>query len=559
MLSPQSIRLSSDGMEMLITVEPQSNAIRAVEICQLLNRSDSSQFFQVEENIALAADLINKCTKEASLPEEQQTCAELGTEIIVSQKRHATLTIELSADEMQAYAVINAPYGGTYIDFSDLMTTLTQYNIVQGVKNDTLDEFLNASHQANPGDVTKHHIASGTPPINGQDSTFEMLVETMEQRSLKPQAKSNGKVDMKELGDILTVKEAARLMRRHLPTEGTPGINVLGESIAPQPGVLHEFSIGEGTEVSSTDENLLIANRVGIPRAIDNGLVIDDILTVDNVDVGFGNINFEGSVMISGDVCEGLKVVSQGDITVGGSVNSATLEAKGNITVQHGISGHKSKVKGQYTCNITAGGNIHAQYIQYGKIEAGGNLNVQTQMLHSNATVTGSVTVCNKAQNKGTLFGGVIQAGTAISAVEIGGNSGSKTLLSIRGPFNTIRGQKNELNKDLHTEYELLKQLIEAYDKLAELNCEKEHKKLLSQLKKNVDQKVVTIIQLQNAISHLDEQLDLRLTQASILSSKTLHEGVQLNIDKLHLTTYKNYSSSKTQIKDGEIQLGPLS
>jgi len=381
----------------------------------------------------------------------------------------------------------------------------------------------------------------------------------MERRTLKPKQGRNGKVNMHELGDILTVKAGTELILRHPPTSGTPGSTVLGEPVAPKIGVLYEFVVGDGTAISSEDPNMLVAARVGIPRAVEDGLVIDDVLVIDNVDVGFGNVRFEGSVMISGDVCDGLKVVSNGNITVGGSVSSATLEAKGNITVANGIVGKIDKSNpDKFTCQISAGGTVNAKFIQYCDINSGHDVIAGTHILHSTIKSGGNVKVANSTNSKGTLFGGSVVAAQKISAIELGGNSGSKTSLIIEGPLPTLREESAEINKKLQQEHTLLKRLLAAHEKVGHLDKGQKKQQLLQQLKRNVDTKIEIVVAIQAQKLANDKEISTFLSQASISSLRTLQHGVQFEIDGQKVITQQSYKQTITRITKGKLLITPV-
>jgi hypothetical protein len=65
---------------------------------------------------------------------------------------------------------------------------------------------------------------------------LERLVETAAERILKPQERDHGKVDMRDLGTLLTVKAGALLMRRHPATQGIDGFTVTGQTLTARHG-----------------------------------------------------------------------------------------------------------------------------------------------------------------------------------------------------------------------------------------------------------------------------------------------------------------------------------
>jgi uncharacterized protein (DUF342 family) len=559
MLTDDVLIFSSDNNEISIKIAPHEAEVKAVEITQLIGRSELAGLFRLEDNIIKAVDLINLATKEADLDVNNKSSAPSESTVVVAKRVDAKLDIEFSDDEMKAFAIITAPYGGNPVDISDLMIILSQHNLTQSLHDNGLDDFIKSGNLEAPGVKTTHHIISGILPINGDDSRFEFLVNTMERRALKPQQSRNGKVNMHELGDILTVKVGSQLIRRHPPTQGTTGLTILGEPLAAVPGQQFEFNIGDGTAISSSDPNMLIATRAGIPRSIDNGLIIDDVLVIDNVDVGFGNVRFEGSVMISGDVCDGLKVISDGDITVGGSVNSAILEAKGNIAVANGIVGKKNKSAQEgFSCKVTAGGGVNAKFIQYCEINSGRDIIAATHILHSTINSGGNVTVKNATGSKGTLFGGSTAAAEKITAVELGGNSGSRTLLTIVGPLPALREKAQLLNKALQKEHQLLKRLLAAHEKVGLLDKGQNKQQLLQQLKKNVDTKIKIVVDLQAKKAINDQAISTFLAKASISSLRSLQHGVQFEIDGHKTITQREHKQTVTRITKGKLLVSPV-
>lgn len=558
MLNDSALIVSRDSAELLIKIEPQQSPVKAIEITLLISKGIYAEYCQLEENIFKAADLINNATNEAASPTAKITKSGQLKEIVVAKRKDAELEIVFSDDEMKAYAVITAAYGGSPIAFEDLVITLSQHNLTQSLHARGLDEFLEAANSALPGETTRFHIVSGTPPIDGEDSRFEYLVDATKHRKLKPQAEKNGKVNMHELGDILSVKSGAQLIRHYPPTPGMPGKTLFGEPITPNPGKRYELNVGEGTAISPTDRNILVSTRVGIPRELKNGMAIDDVLVLDNVDVSTGNIRFEGSVMISGDICEGLKVVANGCITVGGSVNSATLKAKGDITVANGITGKKShSEQGGQSCHIISGGSVSARFIQYCDIKSNLGISAQTHILHSTMVTDANISVSNPTGTKGTLLGGSAVAGQQISAVELGGASGSKTLLSIEGILPSLRKTAAELNKSLRREHDLMKQLLSAHEKVGHLEQGQKKQQLLQQLKHSIDKKIAIIVNIRTQKAANDNAIKAFLAKASIKSIRRLQQGVEMSIDGKKITINREYQASETRIQDDKLLLAP--
>lgn len=80
-----------------------------------------------------------------------------------------------------------------------------------------------------------------------------------------------------------------------------------------------------------------------------------------------GEINYEGIVLVKGDVKSGAKVNAAGSIYVEGFAEDAFLTAGDEILIQKGTNG---KGKGK----IKAGGDIHGKFFELANLEAEGNV-----------------------------------------------------------------------------------------------------------------------------------------------------------------------------------------
>lgn len=233
---------------------------------------------------------------------------------------------------------------------------------------------------------------------------------------------------MRNLGSMIMVKPNDILMVKHPATEGTPGYNIKGEVLKQKPGKDNVLQAGTGTDFHPKDPNKLIATVAGQPVETRTGMNVDDVLQLKDVDISTGHVTFKGSILITGDVHEGMLVKSSGDITVMGFVDSATLDAEGDVTVSKGIIGRQIKAN-EFSTKINAQGQISAQFVQYSQLIAKGNILITKQLLHSNTKTAASLTVSDASGRRGDLVGGVAQAEKGIKAVVIGATAGTKTEL----------------------------------------------------------------------------------------------------------------------------------
>lgn len=83
-----------------------------------------------------------------------------------------------------------------------------------------------------------------------------------------------------------------------------------------------------------------------------SSLAIESVYEIkEDVSLKTGNIDFNGTVIIRGDVPTGFSIKASGDILIDGLVEAAHIEAKGSVTIVKGIVGSR-------TGGIIAGGKM---------------------------------------------------------------------------------------------------------------------------------------------------------------------------------------------------------
>ncbi|MCU8040992.1 FapA family protein [Shewanella sp. SM69] len=419
MLAPELIELNSDKTKAELRLIPNVHGpVTHEDIMRLLSLPEFAALFPLEPAITKTVAKINSlCNQDDGKFELYTTLAE---------RRDGSIAIEISPDKMQASLKLTAAWGGKQIDLPEILTHLKKNNVCMGLSKLKIQALLKQLSTLKPGEVCQSEIAQGKAPVNGLNAVLERKVFLARERLLQPQEREDGSVDMRNLGAMIVVKANDLLMVKHLATEGTPGYNIKGEVLKQKPGKDAVLQAGTGTAFHPKDPNKLIATVPGQPVETRTGMNVDDVLQLKDVDISTGHVTFKGSILITGDVHEGMIVKSSGDITVMGFVDSATLEAEGDVTVSKGIIGRQIKAN-EYSTNIYSQGQISAQFVQYSQLVAKGNILVTKQLLHSNTKTAGSLTVSDPSGRRGDLVGGVAHAEKGITAVVIGATAGTKT------------------------------------------------------------------------------------------------------------------------------------
>lgn len=264
-------------------------------------------------------------------------------------------------------------------------------------------------------------VAAGTPPVPGQDGWIEYLLSPPDGERPAGELREDGSVDFKNLGLVVNVDEGTLLATRHPPTAGEPGRSVTGEELPAPPGKDVKLSGGKNTRLSE-DGSQLLAARAGCLLRSNGKLWVTDLHTVKgDVDFSTGNIDVRGSVFISGNVLSGFEVRAEHDITVGGVVEAARLEAGGDITLQHGVQGGGK-------AELVAQGTIRAAFIQHAKVRARGPILVAGPLLHCISRSGDSIRVSGK---NGAVCGGVARALSCVQATILGADAYTKTRVEV--------------------------------------------------------------------------------------------------------------------------------
>jgi hypothetical protein len=462
-----------NNVDLILKPVKNSTTVNDAFIKDLIEASEFNDLYVDNGNIKNAIAELNSVLKPL---QENKTGREINYQIL--ERRDATISIEVAKDEMSASAEVSSALGGKHLSAKDILKTAQEAGITKGFSKDDLIKLAQLASKEKPGAIIKGEIAFGKEAINGKDARVKHLVQSAQERILKPQERENGSVDMRDLGDIICVKIGDSLAHKIPNTNGVKGFSVKGIPIEPTPGQDIDLKVGEGTSLSPKNQHILISTRVGLPRVIDNGMEVDEVYQIKNVDISTGHIKFEGSVIIEGDVCEGLKVIASGDITVGGFVESAQLESGGDITISGGIIGKKQEVESlsvsdiMMSVSITAKNDVYAKYCQYADISCQ-NLRVENQLMHSIISVKEKLWLGTEDKANGKLIAGYIRAGTSVHAGTVGATAGSVTIVTFEDKLQVLQQKMQAIESRVIAESEKTDELKAASNKLKKLPKDK--------------------------------------------------------------------------------------
>ena len=167
-------------------------------------------------------------------------------------------------------------------------------------------------------------------------------------------------------------------------------------------------------------------------------IFVSNVLELVNVDNSTGDIDYDGDVVIKGNVVAGFTVKAAGNITVSGIVEGATVIAGGSITFNRGIQGMTKAV-------VKAGGNIVSKFIESAEsVSAGGSIEADS-ILHSKVTAKETIKASGK---NGLIIGGDVKAVYMIEAKTIGNAMGTNTTVGV-GVDPSMKRRVDELKNSL--------------------------------------------------------------------------------------------------------------
>jgi uncharacterized protein (DUF342 family) len=478
----------------------------------------------------------------------------------IAEKRAAQLSFELSDDKMTAWAIITAAWGGSPISANDLVKAAQQFGIIFGFNKEQIIQLVLQASRAEPGSRLKIDIAQGRQVKAGKNSWFEPLITDMVRRRNQPLVESEGKADLRDFGAIPSVAKGQSIMRRHPPTAGEAGVDVTGVTTAPTPGMVIEWQLAGGVELSPDDADLLLAAQDGLPRAIENGATVDDVFTVNNVDLASGHIIFKGSVVITGNVIAGMKVVAGGNVFVKGVMEGALIEAGGDITIAGSIIGHQLNNAGaaeaEYSTVLKAAGNIHCHIAQYSAFYCQGELEATKYLMHCQVEAE-RVTAGTADKLTGKIVGGHYLLGQALYCGQLGSPSSGVVFVKLNRRLNPLLEQQETIRAQLapvRKAMDEIKQKIDKQKKLLAGQVDDSIKRLEQEFEEQ-KQLAKALISEVRALEELRLQI---VAQLQVKVSQQLFSAVEFQFGKEIIRSRREYGPSLVNVQDGHPAINPL-
>ncbi len=460
--------------------------------------------------------------------------------------------VTISKDHMTARLTLTAPRGGPAVTLGQVHRSLYEIGVVSGIS----DPAINAALAQ--GAVVDHVVAQGKPPVDGADAKFETLV--MQAKVRRPKVDERGVADYRDLGQLIVVKQGEPLMRRTPPTPGTMGQDVMGQHVAPRPGRDIPFDPNLlGAAVSPADSNLLLAAVTGQPVLLPYGVMVEPSISFPQVDMSSGHVRFEGSVCVTGDVHEGMKIVATGDVFVAGAVEAAEIEAGGNIVIKGGVIG-RSEYAGasstgatEFSARLRSKGSINVLYAEHASLEAGSDIYIDEFAMHSDLLAMNQIIVGKPGTKKGHLLGGSARATALIKVTALGSNA--NLLTKVQAGFNPyVQNQVRAVELEIEANEKERLGLQKIVDYVLE-HPEKDKDGLLKKAQNTLARLREGLVLLQETLRELQVTRKLA-SQAHVIVTQVVHGGAQVQLGDRKWQTMERLGPGVFRLVEDEIDYG---
>ncbi|MCR5774989.1 MAG: FapA family protein [Lachnospiraceae bacterium] len=422
---------------------------------------------------------------------------------------------------------------------SDEIAKDLKYNQITAEPDmDKINDFLNDRKYC-----TDYVLAVGTPVTRGEDGYVEYMFDT--DPVARPKKNEDGSVDFHSLNSVRACSEGQVLAKLHKEVPGSPGYNVFGEMIMPNPVKSASIKHSKGSTLS--EDGVLTSDVNGHVSLTEGMVFVSNVLELKDVDVSTGDIEYDGNLLVNGNITTGYKVKVTGDVEVKGVIEAAEVEAGGQVTVAKGINGmDKGKIK--------AGHSVIAKYINSAEVESGGLIHAEL-VLNSKISAQDSIIVEGR---KGFITGGFARAGNKIEAKTIGSDMGAPTSVEV-GIDPAIKAKRIALikeNEEIRASLSRTEPVL-----LATVERLKRGEKLPpEQLKKMQDLNKVIQSQKSKLQSNNDELEMIELSFddekiAEVVVTGMAYPGTHIMVSDANLTLKKEYHYCRFRREGADVRM----
>ncbi len=437
------------------------------------------------------------------------------------------ITVFISNNEMEACIEVNCD-NNTVLSSRDIKKRLKAYGVSRGLLDGEIEKIVNEK---------LYHktivVAKGKVPQRGAEGRYEFFFNTNPSR--EPLILEDGTADFRTIKWFEMVKEGQKIAYYYPAEEGKPGYTVTGKVLSGKHGKEKGVLVGKNILLHSDKRTYTATMNGKIEMVGENRIDISRVWVLDEVNLTTGNIDFDGSVYVNGNVNRGSFINATEDIVILGYVEGAVITCGGDICLRKGMNGTGSGM-------IEARGNVMGQFFENVRVISGGDVSAH-YCLNSEVWAEGKISIYGK---KGMIVGGFTRGVKGITAHTIGNRSGIVTVLNagideqfmngVRQLDAKIEGVNKELSilnnsySDFQRKYQAeVRNTMEIYLKIESAIYTKN-----KQMKELMEQK---------------ERMDLAISEmmgAKVVVGGVLNEGTEVVIDNVR---WKSFGTMEVSLR----------
>ena len=350
--------------------------------------------------------------------------------------------IRISSDRMEAFIMLPTVEEEYHYTVDEVLEAVNRNGVIYGINCEIISDMIEKRLMGR-----EVLFAKGKPAVDGADGYFDFYFNS--DLNHRPTVKSDGSVDYWSVHSVEVVKKGQTIANYCEPVAGEDGIDVLGRVITAKKGKGLPPLVGRGFD-KSVDGLTYTAAIDGKIERHKNRIIILPILEINgDVDVGTGNIDFVGDVVIHGSVKTGARIRAAKSITIDGVCEGCVLEAGNDLILRNGMIGMGK-------ARIIVKGNLFAKFMEYTDVEVDGFVEAD------------SAINCNVVSNDKVIFngghasivGGKVYGCAGIEVQNLGNDAFIKTEVHV-GVHKKIKIKIAELEK-LVTQKQMLLDNIKA-------------------------------------------------------------------------------------------------
>lgn len=343
-------------------------------------------------------------------------------------------------------------------------------------------------------------------------------------------------------GDVVATKVAG--------VPGRVGRTVTGKPLGEEPAEPRDVALlaGKGAELAP-DGTQVVAAIVGNPRCV-AGVVetVPELKIEGDLTPAIGNVDFDGNVLVMGDIEIQLEVRASGDITVLGGVEGASLVAGRRIVVHGGV---------RNGATLDARDAVLVRFVEGSKVRAAARLIARGDVTHCQVEDVGELIA------GGSVVGGQIHVRERLEAWTLGGPLQTATRIGVVPPPPPPDPRPG-----------ILKERQELEAKLAQVRIRLDEAQRVAQRHANAAkgdearEMVRQIAALYQSLAAQDEALRRRLAEAAFIvepqSKPTaivrgeIWPGATLQLGSAQLRVETPYPPCAVLEENGALQIVPL-